>query len=154
MGVIDTPIEHLPYIDEHVIAVDAGEAETWDALIALLPKVFDTKAAARIGKLVGVEHSGSSGRFGEIGSTLPGFVVSRAIPPTVLALLGGHRFSRYALVFRIDRAAGGTRLRAETRAEFPGAKGRVYRAVVIDTRGHVLVVRRVLAAVKRRAERG
>jgi hypothetical protein len=91
---------------------------------------------------------------GDIGSTLPGFVVARAIPPVTLALEGEHRFSRYALIFRIDRLAnGGSRLRAETRAEFPGTRGRLYRALVIGTRGHVLAVRRILRAVRRRAER-
>jgi len=45
------------------------------------------------------------------------------------------------------------RVRAETRAEFPGLQGSVYRALVIGTRGHVLVTRRILAAVQRRAER-
>jgi hypothetical protein len=46
-----------------------------------------------------------------------------------------------------------TRLVAETRAEFPGVKGRAYRALVIDTRAHVLVVRRLLGTVAGRVER-
>jgi len=45
------------------------------------------------------------------------------------------------------------RLRAETRARFPGGAGRLYRAAVIGTRGHILVTMRLLEAVKRRAER-
>jgi hypothetical protein len=75
--------------------------------------------------------------------------------PTLYALLGAHRFARYALVFCIESIDDGDRslLRAETRAEFPGTKGRIYRALVIGTRGHVLVVRRLLSAVGRRAER-
>jgi hypothetical protein len=88
------------------------------------------------------------------GSTIVGFRVERARPPAELALAGRHRFSRYALVFRIDDLPGGTAcLRAESRAEFPGAAGRAYRLLVIGSRGHVLAVRRMLAAVKRRAER-
>jgi hypothetical protein len=43
-------------------------------------------------------------------------------------------------------------VRAETRAAFPGLQGRAYRALVIGTRGHVLAVRRLLRAVKARAE--
>ena len=43
---------------------------------------------------------------------------------------------------RVERTGAGTRLRAETRAEFPGARGRAYRALVIDSRFHVLAVRR------------
>ena len=68
-----------------------------------------------------------------------------------LELVGRHRFSRYALVFTLSDDAGGTRLAAETWAEFPGVQGRAYRAAVIGTRGHVVMVRRMLAAVARRA---
>ncbi len=72
----------------------------------------------------------------------------------MLALEGQHRFSRYGLVFRLEETKDErTLLRAETRAEFPGLKGRVYRALVIGTRGHVMVVNRMLRAVRRRAER-
>lgn len=68
-------------------------------------------------------------------------------------LVGSHRFSAYALVFRLDELDDRhTRLRAETRALFPSIKGAVYRALVIGTRGHVLVTRRLLCAVKRHAE--
>jgi hypothetical protein len=152
--VIDTPIERLPYVDEHAIGVHATERETWDALLETMPRVLDTATARRVGSLLGVEHRDPVGEVGTIGSTLPGFVCARAVEPSVLALLGEHRFSRYALIFRVERTSGGTRLRAETRAEFPGGKGRAYRALVIGTRGHVLAVRRMLRAVKRRAEGG
>ena len=71
-----------------------------------------------------------------------------------LALAGRHRFSTYLLRFRLEEAGpGSTRLVAETRAAFPGLKGSVYRAVVIGTRMHVVVTRRLLTATKRRAER-
>ena len=150
---IDIPIEGLPYIDEHAVGVHATERETWEALLATLPRVFDTPRSRRTGSLLRVEHPERGGDLGVIGSTLPGFVCARAVEPSVLALLGEHRFSRYALIFRAERTASGTRLRAETRAEFPGTKGRVYRALVIGTRGHALVVRRILRAVKREAER-
>ena len=150
---IDVPIEQLPYVDEHAIGVNATERETWEALLETMPRVLDSGFSRRFGVLVGVEHGAASGEFGTIGSTLPGFVCSRAVEPSVLALLGQHRFARYALVFRVERTGAGARLRAETRAEFPGARGRVYRALVIGSRGHVLGVRRILGAVKRRAER-
>ena len=85
---------------------------------------------------------------------MPGFVVARSIPPAVLALLGEHRFSRYALIFRItETLAAPVRLSAETRAEFPGAKGTVYRGLVIGTRGHVIAVHSILRSVRRGAER-
>ena len=96
----------------------------------------------------------ASGEAGEIGATIPGFIVSRSVAPAVLALVGEHRFARYALIFRIDEtAAGPVRLRAETRAEFPGRRGRVYRALVIGTKGHRLIVRSVLRSIRNAAER-
>ena len=69
--------------------------------------------------------------------------------------MGEHRFSRYALVLTVtESSARVVRLGAETRAEFPGAAGTAYRALVIGTRGHVLVTRSFLRSVRRRAERG
>ncbi len=95
-----------------------------------------------------------TGTIPQIGSTIPGFVVARAIPPAVMALLGEHRFARYALIFRItETLAGPVRLSAETRAEFPGARGRAYRTLVIGTRGHVVAVHSILRSVRRAAER-
>lgn len=71
-----------------------------------------------------------------------------------IEIAAGHRFSDYALTFRFDELDGEEmRLRAETRATFPGFKGSVYRTLVIGTRGHVLVTNRMLSAVRRRAER-
>jgi hypothetical protein len=105
--------------------------------------------------LLGCADVDSSGpRPLETGSTLPGFHVELAEPGRELALAGSHRFSHYALIFRLGRLdADRTRLRAETRADFPQLKGSVYRALVIGTRGHVLVTCRLLDAAKRRAER-
>jgi hypothetical protein len=54
----------------------------------------------------------------------PGIHVEAAEPGQELALAGSHRFSDCA-----------------------------YRALVIGTRGHVLVTNRILSAVRRRAER-
>ncbi len=103
---------------------------------------------------LGCTPSERSGEFGEIGSTIPGFLVTRSVAPAVLALMGEHRFSRYALIFRIEAtAAGPARLSAETRAEFPAARGRVYRTLVIGSRGHVLATRSILRSVRRAAER-
>lgn len=151
---IDVPLESLPHVDEHTIEVEASSQATWDALLPAVRQRLGGSGAARAARLLGCEQTETGGDPLHPGATVPGFVVARAIPPTLYALLGAHRFSRYALVFRIDETDEGSRLRAETRAEFPGLKGRAYRALVIGTRGHVLVVRRLLRAVKRRAERG
>lgn len=50
------------------------------------------------------------------GSVFAGFRVVAAVPGRELVLQGSHRFSTYALVFRLDELAPGrSRLRAETR---------------------------------------
>jgi hypothetical protein len=151
---IDVPIEGLPSLDEHSIEVDAPADAAWSALFPVLEGSFAGPMSTRIARALGCAQTERDGDLRHPGGTLPGFVVARAVPPALLALLGAHRFSRYALVFGIDRLPGGRcRVRAETRAEFPGAAGRAYRALVIATHGHVLVVRRLLRTIRRRAER-
>ena len=152
---IDVPIESLPRVDEHAIEVEASQAAAWEALIPVLLKAFGGPLSTRLARRLGCTEADIAGDPRHPGATIPGFVVARAVPPTLYALLGAHRFSRYALVFSVDRlSADRARIRAETRAEFAGPAGRAYRALVIGTRGHVLAVRRLLRAAKRRAERG
>lgn len=113
----------LPYVDQHSTEVDSPPDQVWEKL----------------------------SRFA---ATFSYFAVGASDAPRELVLIGAHRFSRYALIFRLDDLGGArTRLRAETRAEFPGAKGSVYRALVIGTRIHILATRGILARVKARAER-
>ena len=89
-----------------------------------------------------------------VGATLPGFRVTEADPPRTLALEGRHRFAEYSLTFRLaGDGAGGTTVRVETRAHFPGLHGKAYRGLVVGTRAHALVVRRILRALTDRAER-
>jgi hypothetical protein len=102
--------------------------------------------------LLGVHPGTRSGNPLLAGSTLPGFTVIRAEPGKELALQGHHRFSSYALIFRFVAGEHHTTLSAETRAAFPGVSGRVYRSLVIGTRGHVLVVRSILRATRKRAD--
>ncbi len=149
-----TGAEHLPYVDEHSVAVDAPPDATWDALLRVVEGSFGSPSTARGARLLGCADVKPAGpRPLAAGSAVPGFHVGVADAPRELALLGRHRFSDYALVFHLDPAPSGTTLRAETRAAFPGLRGRAYRALVIGTRAHVLVTRRLLAAVERRAER-
>ena len=151
---IEVPIDSLPQVDEHSVEVAASSDRTWEALVETLPRAFGTRISRRGAGLLGCAHRQADGEPSVIGSTLPGFIVARSVRPSTLALLGQHRFSRYALVFMIDELAPGrSRVRAETRAEFPGLTGRAYRALVIGTGGHVRAVRRILAAVSRRADR-
>jgi hypothetical protein len=115
---------------------------------------FGQRGGALVAKALGCAHTEASGSLEAPGATAVGFRVAAASPPTALALEGSHRFAAYALEFEIDPLPGGrSRLSATSRAEFPGTRGRVYRALVIGSRGHVLAVNRVLRRVQRRAER-
>jgi hypothetical protein len=112
------------------------------------------RAKAPIAQVLGCAQTEHRGQPGGIGSTVPGFIVTRAVPPAVLALMGEHRFSRYALIFRIDEThAGPVNLRAETRAEFPHKRGAAYKALVIGSRGHVVATKSILRSIRRRAEK-
>ena len=151
---IDFPLEELPPIDEHGVLVLAEPAAVWSALLTTLRRSFSRRSARRYARLVGCSETEAPGEPDRIGSTGPGFVVARVIEPAVLALEGKHRFSRYGLVFRLEATKDErTLLRAETRAEFPGILGRIYRLLVIGTRIHVLAVSSILRRVRRRAER-
>jgi hypothetical protein len=151
---IDVGLEDLPHIDEHGVLVLAPREQVWEALLKTVPVTFSGRAAARVATALGCAETEVSGEPGRIGSTFPGFLVTRAIEPAALALMGNHRFSHYGLVFSLEPTKDEqTLLRAETRALFPGLKGRIYRTAVIGTRGHVVVVKRLLNAVKKRAER-
>jgi hypothetical protein len=145
----------LPYVDEHAAVVEASVKHTWAALLRVAERSFSSPATAWGARILGCDDVEASGpRPLAVGSTFPGFHVAALEEPFELALAGRHRFSDYALVFRLEElGANRTRLRAETRAEFPGVKGRIYRAAVIGTRGHVLATRRLLGAVQRLAAR-
>jgi hypothetical protein len=147
--------ERLPHVDEHALEIAADPDATWKALLRVVEASVSSGGAPRFARLVGCADTEAAGpRPLEVGSALPGFHVAGADVPAELALAGSHRFSAYSLIFRLDDLGGGrTRLRAETRAEFPGPKGSVYRALVIGTRMHVLVTRRMLSGVKRNVER-
>jgi hypothetical protein len=141
-------------VDEHEVEVGASADRTWEALLRTVDGTLSSDRSARGARLLGCEDAEAAGpRPLAPGASIPGFHVEVADRPRELALVGAHRFSRYALIFRLDPDDGATRLRAETRAEFPGLRGRAYRALVIGSRMHVVVTRRLIAAVKRRAER-
>jgi hypothetical protein len=116
-------MEGLPYIDEHVISVDANRADTWSALVMLWFRAVRA----------------------------PFFSVDETVPMQRLALTGRHPFAVYKLVFDLDDSDDSdgepparTRLSARSWAEFPGVHGKVYRALVIGTRVHRIAVRRLL----------
>jgi hypothetical protein len=147
-------IPSLPYRDEHTTVVEAGADDVWRSLGETLDRSFSRPGANRYARLVGCADRTASGpRPLAEGSTFPGFRVAAAVPGRELVLGGRHRFSSYALVFRLEPAGPGrSRLTAETRATFPGPAGGLYRLLVLGTGGHAVGVRRLLAAVRRRAE--
>ncbi|OBK32858.1 hypothetical protein A5658_15000 [Mycobacterium sp. 1245111.1] len=125
-------MERLSYIDEHAISVAANRAETWSALLRIICRD---------------PHDPSS--------VPTGFVLDEARPPERLALKGRHLFARYRWVFELD--ADGpqcTRVRSATWANFPGLHGKIYRALVIGTGGHRVVVRLTLKRIAARALAG
>ncbi len=145
----------LPYVDEHARVIAAAPAAVWAALGRTVETSVSSGAAPAYARAIGcVDREAGGPRPLAVGSTFPGFHVAAAVPDKQLTLAGRHHFSRYELAFRLDDLGGGrTRLRAQTRAAFPGLHGRLYRAAVIGTRMHVLVTSRILAATARRAER-
>jgi len=144
----------LSHVDEHSTEIEAVPSRVWGAVVGVVGRSSAGRVGESIADALRCEPRRSAGKLPEVGSTIVGFRVARARTPVELALEGEHRFSRYALIFRLDELGPGlTRLRAETRAEFPGLLGAAYRGLVIGTRGHVLVVRRMLATIKRSAER-
>jgi hypothetical protein len=146
----------LPRLDEHSRTVGAGVDDVWPALLARLDRGFPPGRAGRVARLLGCADAAATGpRPLTEGSTIPGFRVTAAVPGSHLELTGRHRFATYALTFRLDPdGPGRSHVRAESRADFPGAAGGAYRLLVVGTRGHVVVVRRMLAAIAAEAERG
>ncbi|MFE8950301.1 hypothetical protein [Streptomyces sp. NPDC007856] len=128
--------------------------EVWRCLGAELDRSFSRPRTAGYARLVGAAERRASGpRPLAAGSTIPGFRVVAALPGRELALQGRHRFSAYALIFRLDaNGPGRSRLRAESRAAFPGLAGGLYRWLVIGTGAHVFGMRRLLSAIRRRCE--
>ncbi|MFE0676817.1 hypothetical protein [Streptomyces sp. NPDC058867] len=142
----------LPYVDEHTTIVVADPDALWRGLSAALDGAAGR--GGRYARLVGCADVVAAGpRPLAEGSALPGFRVSSATPGRELALTGSHRYSVYALTFRIEEAGPGRLLlRAETRAAFPGLSGRLYRGLVIGTGAHALGIKRLMATVRTRAE--
>jgi 8-oxo-dGTP diphosphatase len=139
----------LPHVDEHAVAIAADRTAVWSAL----ERVVGRAGPSWFARLLGCDDAAPSGpRPLAEGSSMPGFHVVTAERPSRLLLAGRHRFSAYELAFRIDDLGEGrSRLRAETRAIFPRARGRVYRILLMGTGAHVLATRRMLAQVTRRA---
>jgi hypothetical protein len=127
----------LPFIDEISLEVAAPRDEVWSRLERFAQRSL-LSSGGPFHRVLGTEPR-------------PGFEVAASVPGERLELTGRHRFSRYRLEFTLnDSAPGTTRLAARSFAEFPGAHGRAYRALVIGTRLHVLATRGMLRAIATR----
>jgi hypothetical protein len=136
----------LPFIDQHEILVPAPAAVVWRAL---LHQARSLDAPAPMALVLGTEPRHTSGTPFDPGSTIAGFAVAEVEPERLLRLTGRHRFSRYELTFRLSPRPGGTLLAARSNAEFPGPHGFLYRTFVITSGAHRILVRRLLAGIKR-----
>jgi hypothetical protein len=148
-------IADLRFIDQHSVRVRSDAEVTWAAPLRALEGAFASAGGSRVAHGLGCEDVVATGpRPLALGLLVPGFHMAAAQRPQELALAGRHRFSEHSLPWRLDDLGeAGTRLRAETLPRFPGLRGALDRALVIRTRGHVLVTRRLLGATRRRAER-
>ena len=126
----------LPHIDDHELRIDAPA----DVVYPVLREYVDSIGAKEervLALLLGTDPPS-------------GFEVVEEVPGRLVRLAGRHRFSRYQLLFELDEVPGGVILRARSYGEFPGLRGRVYRAAVIGSRGHVVATRHLLKQVQRR----
>lgn len=136
VGVMGGP-EH-PYVDEHSVGIPEPRDVVWSAL---------EQYATGLGL-------GRGNPLATILGTRPrgGFRVAESVPGERLSLEGRHRFSRYRLVFELGPSTAGTiRLSATTYAAFPGLHGRIYRALVIGSRGHALATAQMVRTAQRRS---
>ncbi|MFD3665333.1 hypothetical protein ACFWVF_32850 [Streptomyces sp. NPDC058659] len=139
----------LPYVDEHAVIVEAGAAEAWRRVRGGVERSLSQRGLASYARIVRAEPRVAGGPRPVVeGAAFPGFRVVRVVPGRELALEGRHRFSTYSLVFRIEELTDGrSRLRAESRAAFPGVTGRLYRLLVIGSGAHAFGMRRMLASL-------
>ena len=111
-------VEDLPRIDEHTITIRVDDPMlVWNTLGEVIGRLWRVPSLGT--RLLQAEPAIRSGDPLLAGSTLPGFTVVRAEPGKELALGGHHRFSSYALIFRLVAGERHTTLSAETRATFP-----------------------------------
>ena len=98
----------LPYVDEHSLEIAAPAPRSWEALLRVAEGSFGGESTGRLARPLGCADTEASGpRPLAVGSAFAGFHVVAATEPRELALAGSHRFSRYALVFRLDELGGG-----------------------------------------------
>jgi hypothetical protein len=147
-------MEELAFIDEHATDIAALPEVVWSAALRAFGGAASTSATWAFGaRLLGCDPKARQGwDHPGPGTSIPGFRITAFEPPQLLVLAGRHRFAAYAIVLRIEATGVGARCRLESRANFPGLHGGLYRAAVIGSRGHVFGVRRILNNIRREAE--
>jgi hypothetical protein len=128
----------LPFVDEHRTRIAQPRPKVWSALDRYAARSL--RLPRPLDRVLGTDPP-------------EGFERGTVLPPERLDLVGRHRFSTYLLRFELEDDDGATVLRALTYAAFPGVRGRVYRTLVIGSRGHAWSVRRMLGAVERGSSR-
>jgi hypothetical protein len=133
-------VSALPFIDSHRLEVHAPLEQAWAALSTLARRLAERPAPRAFVSLWHLDPPG-------------GFAIQSSSSDRI-ALAGRHRFARYELAFELHPTESGVEVHARTSAEFPGAAGRVYRALVIGSGGHGVAVRSMLRRIRQAAERG
>lgn len=145
-------MDEVADVDKHSAAISASREVVRVALIRTVAEACSGDRVQRIARLLECEPAEACGSPEVVGSWLAGFRVDASRKPALLTLAGHHRCSRYALLLRLETRDGMTWCRAETRAHFPGWRGRLYRAAVLGTGAHRHVVTRMLRALNDLAE--
>jgi hypothetical protein len=140
----------LPRIDSHAVICAAGPDAAFDSLWDVLRRSLDGAAASAYARAVRCEPRVAAATSRPVAglTTLVGFAVTNVDRPRALTIAGRHHFARYEIEFSVEPAAGvGSCIEATTFASFPGRLGAVYRTLVLGTRIHVLITRRMLRVV-------
>lgn len=133
------------HVDEHSVSLPVPPEEAYAAARSFAQGLLTLPTGRVRGLLAGLLTR-------LLGTDPPsGFAMAEEQPPRLVSLAGRHRFSNYVLDLRVDPAPGGAAVTVVTWADFPGPRGAVYRTLVVGSRGHVLAVRRMLAAIASRA---
>ena len=149
------PVADLALLDDHDIVVDASADAVWAAVVGLVEHVSSGTGGRLLARLLGCRPDRSSG-WDEpgVGTTVPGFAMTEVERPDRLVVEGHHHFSRYGIAFHLEPVDDRqTRCRLESRADFPGPHGRLYRFGLLATGAHVAAVRRMLRTIASTAER-
>jgi len=145
----------LPFVDELDLQLSASPDQVYLAVARHIERSLQGFGPRVFSRILGCQSRGASFSVPPAaGQTTNGFSVARAESPGLLVLEGTHRFAIARLSFIVEaKAEGRTRLAARTDAAFPGFKGAIYRALVIGSGVHTVVVNQMLANIGRLAER-